>query len=96
MEFWMTESDLEHNVYTFGRNFYSATLNADWVQPGMALEFQQGEQVGTMTDIEIGGVTEVLITTLDAGFLTTPRNEFYFAEDPTAHREYFRNSYRYT
>merc|ERR550539_1615611 len=56
----------------------------------MTLEFQQGSLIGTLSDIKVGGVTEVVITTLDAGFLTTPRNKFHFADDETAHREYFQ------
>merc|ERR1719285_231990 len=86
---WLCEGDLEHNAYLFG-NFYSATLDAEWVQPGMNLEFQQGGQIGALTDIEIGAITELMITTVDAGFLTTPRDDFKFAKDPEAHREYFQ------
>lgn len=87
---WVTEDDLQHNAYLFGENFYSSTLEAEWVQQGMTLEFQNGNQVGTLSDIQIGGVTEVLITTLDVGMLTTPRGEFTFADDPTTNREYFQ------
>jgi len=87
---WIAESDLEHNAYLFGKNFYSATLDAEWVKPGMTLEFKHGEQVGLLDDIEVGAVTEVLVPTIDVGFLTPPRNEFKFARDPTAHREYFQ------
>merc|ERR1712238_453093 len=35
--------------------------------------------MGVLDNIHIGGVTELMITTLDAGFLTEPRNEFTFA-----------------
>jgi len=87
---WLAESDLKHNAYLFGRNFYSTTLEAEWIKSGMTLEFQQADQVGILEDLEIGAVTEVLIPTIDAGFLTSPRGRFHFAEDATAHREYFQ------
>merc|ERR1719285_302537 len=86
---WLVEEDLEHNKYLFGK-FYSAKLEAEWVQSGMTLEFQQGDQFGSLSDVEIGAITELMITTIDAGFLTTPRDEFEFAKDSTAHRDYFQ------
>ena len=103
---WVTHNDLIHNDYVFGHHFYTTTLDANWVVPGMTLEFsivpvimatgttnQQQEQqdadegavttvtMGVLDNIHIGGVTELMITTLDAGFLTEPRNEFTFAND---------------
>jgi len=107
---WLTQDDLSHNEYVFGYNFYTSTLDADWVLPGMTLEFtivpaaaaaaaaadSQDQQVTTMMgildDIDIGGVTELMITTLDAGFLTEPRSQFTFANDEELHREYFETT----
>merc|ERR1712194_819552 len=48
--------------------------------------------MGVLDEIDIGGVTELMITTLDAGFLTEPRNEFTFANDEELHREYFQTT----
>jgi len=90
---WLASDDLKHNDYIFGHRFYTATLNAEWVEPGMTLEFAatSGEE-GVLDDIDIGGVTELVISTLDAGFLTEPRNEFTFRDDPTTNTEYFETT----
>merc|ERR1719361_241192 len=45
-----------------------------------------------LRDINIGATTELMITTLDAGFLTPPRNEFTFKDDISTHREYFETA----
>merc|ERR1712238_233849 len=36
---WVTHNDLIHNDYVFGHHFYTTTLDANWVVPGMTLEF---------------------------------------------------------
>ena len=89
---WVADGDLEHNDYVFGHGFYTAILDAEWVSPGMSLEFATNDNVGILENIEVGGVTELVITALDAGFLTQPRNEFRFRDDVTAHREYFESA----
>ena len=100
---WITQNDVIHNDYVFGHHFYTTTLEAHWVVPGMTLEFSMVEvlvaaaaanadaeadaeadaimTMGVLEEIEVGGVTELMITTLDAGFLTAPRNEFTFAKE---------------
>jgi len=105
---WVTHEDLTHNDYVFGHHFYTTTLDANWVVPGMTLEFSIEQDadadadadegavtvvtMGVLDDIDIGGVTELVITTLDAGFLTEPRNKFTFANDEELHREYFQTT----
>jgi len=95
---WLAEGDLDHNRYIFGHGFFTATLEEEWVQQGMILEFEaasdsyEKNKVGILHKIKIGGVTELVITAIDAGFLTPPRNEFKFRNDETAHREYFETS----
>jgi hypothetical protein len=89
---WLAAEDLEHNDYVFGRNFYSAILELDWVKPGMSLEFAASSGERGVLDADVGGVTELVITTLDAGFLTEPRNEFTFRDDPTTNTEYFETT----
>jgi len=39
-----------------------------------------------------GGETELLLSTIDLGLLVPARNQFKFANDPTAHREYFQTT----
>eukprot|EP00536_Pseudo-nitzschia_multiseries_P010041 jgi/Psemu1/24828/gm1.24828_g len=82
----------DHNDYVFGHNFYSATMNPEWVKPGMTLEFASSNGFKGSLEAKVGGVTELIITTLDAGFLTEPRDEFTFRDDPTTNREYFETT----
>jgi len=95
---WLCQNDLEHNRYVFGHRFFTATLEEEWVQQGMTLEFSavlnsdEEDKVGILHKIEIGGVTELVITAIDAGFLTPPRNQFKFRDDETANREYFETA----
>jgi hypothetical protein len=86
---WVANADLEHNQYVFGNGFWTAIMDAEWVQPGITIDFQQGLKMGSLDGVDVGGMTELVITALDAGFLTEPRDEFYFKDDDTAHREYF-------
>ena len=87
---WVAEDDLPHTEYVFGHGFYTSTLDSKWLLPGMTIEFStQNGKAGTLDNIEIGGVTEVVITAIDAGFLTEPRNKFIFRDDASTHREYF-------
>ena len=60
----------------------------------MAIEFHQesdqGLKLGRLDDVEVGGrLTELVVAALDAGFLTEPRDEFTFKDDPTTHRDSF-------
>ena len=86
---WVANGDLEHNQYVFGNGFWTASMDAAWVQPGITIDFQQGFKMGSLDGVDVGGMTELVITALDAGFLTEPRDEFHFKDDDTAHREYF-------
>merc|ERR1712227_1066275 len=86
---WIAEGDQEHNDYVFGHGFYTSEIYAEAVQPGFEIQFEQGKKIGTLEDVKVGGASELIITAIDAGFLTDPRNEFEFKDDETAHREYF-------
>lgn len=90
--YWIQESDLEHNDYVFGHGFWTAILEAPWVKPGMTLEFNRGENSGILSDIDVGGETELIISAIDAGFLTPPRGAFGFKDDEATHREYFQTT----
>lgn len=91
-DMWLASEDLEHNKYVFGHNFYTTTLDREWVKPGMTLEFAASSGEQGVLEADVGGVTELVITALDAGFLTEPRNEFQFRDDPTTNTEYFETT----
>jgi len=87
---WFRDGELENNALAYARDAWSAVLPAEWVQPGLSLRFRRGAAVGELGAVEVGAPTQLLIHTIDLGFLTPPRDAFAFAKDPTAHREYFQ------
>ncbi len=89
-EQWLQDSDLENNGITYAKDAWSGVMPAEWIVPGISLEFRQGNRTGKLSDLHVGAPTQLLIHTIDVGMLTTPRNEFAFANDPQAHREYFQ------
>ena len=82
--------ELENNGIRYATDAWSAVLPADWIRPGLALQLSQGTQSGELVDLQVGAPSELLIHTIDIGMLTTPRDQFAFARDPEAHREYFQ------
>lgn len=87
---WIRDGELENNGIRYATDAWSAVLPADWIRPGLALQLSQGGLSGELTDLAIGAPSELLIHTIDLGMLTTPRDQFAFARDPEAHREYFQ------
>jgi len=86
---WLSSRDGLHNSYIYGHGFWTARVSAALVQPGMALEFTQGDMSGMLSHTHVGGASELLLHTIDLGLLTPPRDEFEIQKDLTAHREYF-------
>lgn len=87
---WLQDSDLENNGIVYATDAWSGVMPAEWIVPGISLEFSQGGLTGKLSDLQVGAPTQLLIHTIDVGMLTTPRNEFAFSNDPQAHREYFQ------
>jgi hypothetical protein len=87
---WFREGELENNALRYAKDAWSATLPAEWIQPGFSLRFTQGRATGELSGVAVGAPSQLLIHTIDLGFLTTPRGAFAFAKDPEAHREYFQ------
>lgn len=87
---WILESDLQNQGIRYAEGTWTGVLPADWIAPGLSLLFRQGSQSGTLSDLKIGAPGELLIHTIDVGMLTPPRDQFRFAGDPSAHREYFQ------
>ena len=87
---WIRDGEFENNGLTYATETWSGVLPAEWIVPGLKLQFQQGGMSGELADLKVGAPSELLIHTIDVGMLTPPRNEFRFAKDPQAHREYFQ------
>lgn len=56
----------------YSHNAWSATLPAEWVQPGLNLEFSSNSGIGYLKNIEIGGETQVILQNIRIGMLTPP------------------------
>lgn len=87
---WIRDGELENNGIRYATDAWSAVLPAGWIRPGLSLRLDQGSLSGTLTNLEVGAPSELLIHTIDIGMLTSPRDQFAFAKDPEAHREYFQ------
>jgi hypothetical protein len=89
---WFREGELDNNGLRYAGDAWSVDLPAEWIRPGLALRFLRGKAVGDLSPIDVGAPTQLLLHTIDLGFLTTPRGAFGFAKDPEAHREYFQTA----
>ena len=87
---WVSEDEYENQNLVYAAATWSTVLPAEWVQPGITLWFRQGESRGRLPDLKIGPPCQLLLHTIDLGMLVPPRGRFQFANDPTAHREYFQ------
>jgi hypothetical protein len=87
---WILEGELENNKLTYANNTWSIKLPPNWIQPGITMQFTHGDLSGELSGIKVGATSELLIHTIDIGMLTEPRNDFPFATDTSAHREYFQ------
>ncbi|MFM7040259.1 MAG: M66 family metalloprotease [Planctomycetaceae bacterium] len=87
---WLHESDLANQGLTYATDAWSCVLPADWIAPGLKLQFRQNGLTGELSSIRVGAPTQLLLHTIDIGMLVPPRNRFEFAGDPSAHREYFQ------
>ncbi|CCN38704.1 exported hypothetical protein [Vibrio nigripulchritudo SFn27] len=87
---WYAEGDAEFNQIKYSANTYSIALPAQIIQPGLTLQFSDGQRVGDVSSLNIGAPNELLIHTIDLGLLTPPRNQFAFQSDSALHREYYQ------
>lgn len=94
---WVAQSDTQHSRYVYGKDFWSAKLPKEWIQPGLRLEFVQGGKSSTLNfaangvpGLAIGAPSELLMHVIDIGMLTTAQNMFDFAKEDAAHAEYFQ------
>ena len=87
---WFREGELDNNGLCYARDAWSAVLPAEWIQPGLRLRLRQGQATGELSGVAVGAPTQLLLHTIDLGFLTPPRDAFRFAKDPEAQREYFQ------
>ena len=87
---WFREGELDNNGLRYASDAWSVDLPGEWIRPGFSLRFVQGKATGELSPIDVGAPTQLLLHTIDLGFLTTPRGAFHFAADREAHREYFQ------
>ena len=88
--YWFSDRDHSQNTYVYGQGFWTARVAANLVAPGMVLTFSHGAMQGVLSDVVVGGASELLLHTIDIGMLTPPRKAFDFQNDFSAHEEYFQ------
>ena len=87
---WFREGELDNNGLRYASDAWSVDLPGEWIRPGLVLRFLHGKTSGELSPIDVGAPTQLLLHTIDLGFLTAPRGAFRFAADREAHREYFQ------
>lgn len=87
---WIYEGELLNQRLIYAEDTWSVELPAEWIRPGITMRFDVGNLSGQLNNIPVGAPGELLINTIDIGMLTVPRDQYAFAKDPSAHREYFQ------
>ncbi len=86
---WASADDLLFNDVVYGEGLWSGIVPAEWVQPGMTLEFTHHDKTGQLAGVSVGAPSELLVHTIDVGMLTSPRGQYPFQADESAQQEYF-------
>ncbi|WP_457792392.1 M66 family metalloprotease [Pseudomonas syringae] len=87
---WVSDVEWANRTLVYAENTWSAVIPAHWIKPGITLHFDSDQFSGDLTNLQVGGTTELLINTIDIGMLTAPRNAYTFAAEPEYHRQYFQ------
>lgn len=87
---WIEWSDTMDSKFIYGENFWSLKLPKALILPGIELSFFNKKKIGNITHIKIGAPTQLLLHTIDIGFLTPYRNQFLFRSKPQYEEEYFQ------
>ena len=89
---WIESSDLasKYRRIRYGKNFWSKRLPSHVIKPGISMKFTFKKRSGDLNNIKIGAPNELLINTIDLGFLTPYRNKFTFQKNPKYHSQYLQ------
>ena len=87
---WLEWSDALFGVMYYGKDFWSARIPMKYVLPGMSLTFKNGETSGSLSNIEVGAPTELVLHTIDIGMLVEPRDRFDFQRNKDCQAEYYQ------
>ena len=87
---WIQYSDLAYRRIRYGNNFWSLKLPSRVITPEISMKFTYDGTSGKLDNIVIGAPNDLLVNTIDIGFLTPYRNEFTFQQDPKWHSQYFQ------
>ncbi|MFV8808699.1 M66 family metalloprotease [Yersinia enterocolitica] len=74
----------------YGEGFWSVILPAATIEPGISIHFVSDNKTGSITKINIGAPSELIIHTIDLGMLTPYRGQFVFQYQPEYHRQYLQ------
>ena len=88
---WIEWSDTLDSRFIYGENFWSIFLPKPVVKPGIEILFSNHRTTGRLVNITVGAPTEILLHTIDIGFLVSYRDEFFFQKFPGYQEEYFQS-----
>ena len=91
---WIESSDFaseyRYGRIRYGKNFWSKKLPSHVIKPGISMKFTFKEKAGDLNNIKIGAPNELLINTIDLGFLTPYRDQFTFQQNPEYQSQYLQ------
>jgi len=87
---WHRQARAGNNDIVYAQDMWSVLLPAKWIQPGNTLTFRQGGRTGVLNDMNVGATSQLIMHTIDLGFLVEPRGAFVLGADRELHREYFQ------
>ncbi|MDA9557284.1 M66 family metalloprotease [Vibrio sp.] len=89
---WYQNNDVDFARIQYGEGYWSVSVPAKFIQPGISFKFAQNSQEGQLNHVPVGGFTQAFFTTIDVGLLTEPRDKFDFQDVEKYHRDYFHQA----
>ena len=88
---WIEWSDTLDSRFIYGENFWSIFLPKAVVKTGIEFHFSNQKTTGHLVNVTVGAPTELLLHTIDIGFLVSYRDEFNFQKYSGYQEEYFQS-----
>jgi hypothetical protein len=87
---WLTLNDYNLSEIGYMDGLLACILPYTCITPGMKLEFRYQDQKSTLSDIKVGGFSELILNTIDIGMLTPNRNQMAVQKNRELQRQYFQ------
>lgn len=87
---WVQKGDLQLGQIKYGEGYWTAVIPGQFILPGIQLSFAHNNQTASLSDLPVGGYTQVLIHTINLGMLTPYERGMLFQSNSEYQRQYFQ------